>query len=208
MKSQKSKGGSRLLNRIWACLRQKHTSLSASYQTDASVEEENPPTTAKYHFLSFFPPLLSLHLLSLLLHVIHVSPLSPCVVSKMCRGSVCMWVHQRNPSSIKLVSIFRCSSSPPDPVYASRVYLSALTFSLSSHRHTYVRRLCRPRFTPWYKRTRCKKNCKLQLCQALSKNLLGCFSPSSWSSSSPSSLSSLPATSSSCPILCSPSVHA
>ena len=88
MKSQKSKGGSRLLSRIWTCLRQKHTSLSTSYQTDASVEEENPPTTAKHHFLSFFPPLLSLHLLSLFLHVMHVSPLSPCVVSKICRGSI------------------------------------------------------------------------------------------------------------------------
>jgi hypothetical protein len=52
------------------------------------VEEENPSITAKYHFLSFFPPLLSLNLSSLFLHVIHVSPLSPCVVSKICKGSI------------------------------------------------------------------------------------------------------------------------
>ena len=41
-----------------------------------------------------------------------------------------------NLSSINFVSIFRCSSSPRNPVYASRVDLSAVAFSLSSHRHS------------------------------------------------------------------------
>jgi hypothetical protein len=40
-------------------------------------------------------------------------------------------------SSINLVSIFRCSSSPSNPVYARRVDSSALGFSISSHRHSY-----------------------------------------------------------------------
>jgi hypothetical protein len=34
--------------------------------------------------------------------------------------------------------IFRCSSSPSNPVYARRVDSSALVFSLSSHRHSYT----------------------------------------------------------------------
>jgi hypothetical protein len=42
-----------------------------------------------------------------------------------------------NLSFINLVSIFRCSSHPRNPVYASRVDPSALAFSLSSHRHSY-----------------------------------------------------------------------
>jgi hypothetical protein len=40
--------------------------------------------------------------------------------------------------SINLVFIFRCSSSPSNPVYARRVDSSALGFSLSSHRHSYI----------------------------------------------------------------------
>ena len=38
-----------------------------------------------------------------------------------------------NLSSINLVSIFRCSSPPDNPVYLRRVDPSALSFSLSSH---------------------------------------------------------------------------
>jgi hypothetical protein len=37
-----------------------------------------------------------------------------------------------------LVSIFRYSSSPINPVYARSVNSSALVFSLSSHRHSYI----------------------------------------------------------------------
>jgi hypothetical protein len=40
-----------------------------------------------------------------------------------------------SPLVINLVSIFRCSSPPHNPVYTSRVDPSALGFSLSSHRH-------------------------------------------------------------------------
>jgi hypothetical protein len=43
-----------------------------------------------------------------------------------------------NLSSINLVSIFRCSSLPHNPVYARRVDPSALAFSLSSHRHSCI----------------------------------------------------------------------
>jgi hypothetical protein len=43
-----------------------------------------------------------------------------------------------NISSIKLVSIFRCCFSPSNPVYARRLDSSALVFSLSSHRHSYI----------------------------------------------------------------------
>jgi hypothetical protein len=41
-------------------------------------------------------------------------------------------------SSINLVSIFRCSSPPINPVYTRRVDPSALVLSLSSHRHSYI----------------------------------------------------------------------
>ncbi len=41
-----------------------------------------------------------------------------------------------NLSSVNLVSIFRCSSSPHNPVYVRRVVQSVLVFSLSSHRHS------------------------------------------------------------------------
>jgi hypothetical protein len=37
-----------------------------------------------------------------------------------------------------LVIIFRCSSSPSNPVYARRVDSSALVFSLSSYRQPYI----------------------------------------------------------------------
>jgi hypothetical protein len=40
-----------------------------------------------------------------------------------------------NISSINLVSIFSCSSSPRNPVYVRRVDPSTLAFSISSHRH-------------------------------------------------------------------------
>ncbi len=43
-----------------------------------------------------------------------------------------------NISSINLVSIFRCSSSPSNPVYVRSVDSSSLVFSLSSHRHSYI----------------------------------------------------------------------
>jgi hypothetical protein len=43
-----------------------------------------------------------------------------------------------NLSSINLISILRCSSPPNNPVYVRRVDPSALVFSLSSHRHSYI----------------------------------------------------------------------
>ena len=43
-----------------------------------------------------------------------------------------------NLSSINLVDIFRCSSPPRNPVYVRLVDPSALSFSLSSHRHSYI----------------------------------------------------------------------
>ncbi len=43
-----------------------------------------------------------------------------------------------NISSINLFFIFRCSSSPINPVYVSRVDFSDLVFSLSSYRHSYI----------------------------------------------------------------------
>ncbi len=43
-----------------------------------------------------------------------------------------------NISSINLVFIFRCSCSPRNPVYVSRVGSSVLFFSVSSHRHSYI----------------------------------------------------------------------
>ncbi len=43
-----------------------------------------------------------------------------------------------NTSSVNLAFIFRCSSSPINPEYASRVDFSSLVFSLSSHRHSYI----------------------------------------------------------------------
>jgi hypothetical protein len=49
-------------------------------------------------------------------------------------------------TSINLVSIFRCSSPPSNPVYARRVDPSALVFSLSSHRHSYTGLLFSSRF--------------------------------------------------------------
>jgi hypothetical protein len=42
-----------------------------------------------------------------------------------------------NISSINLVFIFRCSSSPRNPVYVRRIDSSTLVFSLSWHRHSY-----------------------------------------------------------------------
>jgi hypothetical protein len=51
-----------------------------------------------------------------------------------------------NLSSINLVFIFRCSSSPRNPVYVSRVDPSVLSFSLSSHRHSYISFLFSSRF--------------------------------------------------------------
>ncbi len=46
-----------------------------------------------------------------------------------------------NLSTINLVSIFRCSSSPHNPVYVRRVDPSPFAFSLSSHRYSYIRLL-------------------------------------------------------------------
>ncbi len=43
-----------------------------------------------------------------------------------------------NISFINLVLIFRCSSSPNNPMYVRRVDFSDLVFSLSSHRHSYI----------------------------------------------------------------------
>jgi hypothetical protein len=47
-----------------------------------------------------------------------------------------------NISFYNLVFIFRCSSSPINPVYVSRVDFSTLVFSLSSHRHSYIGLVC------------------------------------------------------------------
>ncbi len=52
----------------------------------------------------------------------------------------------QNLSSINLVSIFRCSSSPRNPVYGKCINLSSLAFSLSSHRHSYISLLFISRF--------------------------------------------------------------
>ncbi len=52
-----------------------------------------------------------------------------------------------NLSSINLVPIFRCSSPPLNPVYTRRVDPSSLTFSLSSHRHSYLSLLFISRFS-------------------------------------------------------------
>jgi hypothetical protein len=43
-----------------------------------------------------------------------------------------------NLSPINLVSIFRCSSPPCNPVHTRRVDPSGLPFSLSSHRYSYI----------------------------------------------------------------------
>jgi hypothetical protein len=51
-----------------------------------------------------------------------------------------------NISSINLVFIFRCSSSPNNPVYTRRVDFSSLVFSLSSHRHSNIGLLLTSRF--------------------------------------------------------------
>jgi hypothetical protein len=50
-------------------------------------------------------------------------------------------------SSINLVSVLMCSSSPRNPVYVSRVGHSALSFRLSSHRHSYIGLLFGSHFT-------------------------------------------------------------
>jgi hypothetical protein len=51
-----------------------------------------------------------------------------------------------NFSSINLVFIFGCSSSPSNPVYARRVDSSSLVFSLSSHRHSNIGLVYNSRF--------------------------------------------------------------
>jgi hypothetical protein len=51
-----------------------------------------------------------------------------------------------NFSSIILVFIFRCSSSPTNPVYVRRADFSGLVFSLSSHRHSEIGFIFRSRF--------------------------------------------------------------
>jgi hypothetical protein len=40
---------------------------------------------------------------------------------------------------MKIVSIFRCSSTPDNPVYTRRVDPSTLPFKFSSHRHLYFK---------------------------------------------------------------------
>ncbi len=61
-----------------------------------------------------------------------------------CDGWVHTWVSMYSPitlaniSSINLVSIFRCSSSPRNPVYERSVDFSELAFSFSSYRHSYL----------------------------------------------------------------------
>ncbi len=44
--------------------------------------------------------------------------------------------HSQTSRLFNLVFIFRCSSSPNNPVYVRRVDFSSLVFSLSSHRHS------------------------------------------------------------------------
>ena len=51
-----------------------------------------------------------------------------------------------NFSSFNLVSIFRCSRSPHNPVYVRRVIPSVLSFSLSYHRYSYLSLLFTSRF--------------------------------------------------------------
>ncbi len=51
-----------------------------------------------------------------------------------------------NFSSINLVYIFRCSSSPNNPVYTRHVDSSPLGFSRSSHRHSYIGLVFNSRF--------------------------------------------------------------
>jgi hypothetical protein len=46
--------------------------------------------------------------------------------------------HPSHISSINFVILFRCSSSPTNPVYVRRVDSSTLVFSLSSYRHSYI----------------------------------------------------------------------
>jgi hypothetical protein len=49
------------------------------------------------------------------------------------------WEHSRQDYSINLVSIFRCSSPPINPVYVTRVDPSPLVFiSILSHRHSFI----------------------------------------------------------------------
>ncbi len=55
-------------------------------------------------------------------------------------------VLERGMLPINLVSIFWCSSPPHNPVYTKRVDLSLLTFSLSSHRHSFISLLFSSRF--------------------------------------------------------------
>jgi hypothetical protein len=43
-----------------------------------------------------------------------------------------------NLSDLNLVSVFRCSSPPRNPVYVRRVDPLSLAFSLSLHRHSYI----------------------------------------------------------------------
>ncbi len=54
--------------------------------------------------------------------------------------------HTRKHLTINLVIIFRCSSSPNNPVYVSRVDSSSLVFSLSSYRHSCICLNFRSRF--------------------------------------------------------------
>ncbi len=51
-----------------------------------------------------------------------------------------------NISSINVVSIFRCSSLPSNPVNVRRVNSLALVCSLSSHRHSYIGLIFSSRF--------------------------------------------------------------
>ena len=51
-----------------------------------------------------------------------------------------------NFSSFNLISIFRCSSSPHNPVYVRSVISSVLASSLSYHRYSYIRLLFNSHF--------------------------------------------------------------
>ena len=57
---------------------------------------------------------------------------------KLCPCAHSIRTSTQNLSSINLVSTFRCSSSPHNTVYTSRVDVSTLGCCLSSHRHSYM----------------------------------------------------------------------
>ncbi len=68
------------------------------------------------------------------------------------RRGVCSFTNTHSPitlanfSSINIIFIFRCYSSPWNPVYERYVNSSVLVFILSSHRHSYIGLIFSSRF--------------------------------------------------------------